>query len=117
MAKREKVKMFGYRTYAFEDHDPAIDTIVDAARRTKMNGTRIARSSGISATTFYNWKNGRTKQPRHSTLAAAARVVGMDFRLVHIRGWQPEVEVKVPRATIPPEVLRKARELIAAEAH
>jgi DNA-binding phage protein len=64
-----------YKSYNFIDKDPIIDYV-----RTKVfaNGGpgKIARASGVTSTTLYNWFNKKTKRPQFATVAAVLIACG-----------------------------------------
>jgi hypothetical protein len=83
-----------YKSYAFKDKDPAIDQIRTAVQ--KQAGSRerkdmrrvykhIHESGGPTPGCLVGWFEGGTCRPQFASLNAAARVLGMEWRLVKIR--------------------------------
>lgn len=54
--------------------DPLKDEVIRALDG--VSGAKISRSTGINASTIYNWRSGKTKNPQAVTLAFALRAVG-----------------------------------------
>lgn len=65
-----------YRSYNFRDKDPVIDVIRTAKDDAKLRISDLVNGSGVSATTFYNWFDGKTKRPQFATVAASCRAIG-----------------------------------------
>lgn len=69
-----------YRTYPFKstEQDPIIEEVQKALATEgldKKSGV-VKELSGVSASTLYNWFNGKTKCPRYSTIAAVYGAIG-----------------------------------------
>jgi DNA-binding phage protein len=75
MLSRTKNTLKVYKSYNFIDKDPIIDYT-----RTKVfaNGgpSKIAKDSGVSPTTLYNWYHKKTRRPQFSTVAAVLLACG-----------------------------------------
>ena len=70
-----------YRTYVFRNKDPIIDKLRTVVDDSKQSYSLIAESSGVSATTIYNWFHGKTRRPQFATLNAVARSLGRELTL------------------------------------
>jgi DNA-binding phage protein len=73
-----------YKSYNFIDKDPIIDYA-----RTKVfaNGgpSKMAKASGVTSTTLYNWFKGKTRRPQFATVAAVLLACGesqLDLRKI-----------------------------------
>lgn len=82
-----------YKSYNFVDKDPVIDRLRGAVQDSGKSFADIEGDGGPSATTLYNWFNGKTKRPQFSTIAACMYGVGgkvalvmPDGRVVDVRG-------------------------------
>jgi DNA-binding phage protein len=64
-----------YASYSFIDKDPVIDYT-----RTKVYASggpaKVARASGVSPTTLYNWYHKKTRRPTFSCVAAVLLACG-----------------------------------------
>lgn len=81
-----------YKSYNFVDKDPVIDycrTKVFTESADKQYGggpAKVARDSGVSPATLYNWFKGKTKRPQFSTVAAVLLACGeskLDLRKIN----------------------------------
>lgn len=76
-----------YTHYKFRAQDPVIDLFKIAKDENGDKVTHLAKESGVSASTFYNWFKGRTRKPQFATVAAAARSMGIEDKVaLLIRG-------------------------------
>lgn len=67
-----KIKL--YNTYLVRDKDPVIDYLRNA--KVGIKTSKLARDSGVSATTIANWFGGKTRKPQFATVVAVARAMG-----------------------------------------
>jgi len=74
-----------YRTYNFVDKDPVIDILRTAWEDSGLTLDDVAKLSGVSASTLYNWFHGNTKRPQYATVMAVGRALGGDFRWIKKR--------------------------------
>lgn len=65
-----------YSSYNFRDKDPVIDVLRTVRDDNKLRISDLVEGSGVSATTFYNWFDGKTRRPQFATVAAATRFMG-----------------------------------------
>lgn len=72
------------------ERDRAIFEVLRAIKDMKTG--QIARRTYVAASTINNWRNNKTKYPQHHTLAAVARVAGLEYRLVPIKSRSAEDE-------------------------
>jgi len=68
-----------YKSYNFTDKDPSIDWVHSLMDRTNMTPKKIQEDGGPTATTVYNWINGKTKRPQFCTVAAATLACGVSI--------------------------------------
>jgi transcriptional regulator with XRE-family HTH domain len=66
------------------ERDRTIHQVLQAIR--DMKPSEVASKCFVSASTVANWRRpvsaGGTRYPQHATLAAVAKTVGLEFRLV-----------------------------------
>lgn len=62
-----------YKTYIFADQDPIVKETLSFADKSLK---QVARDSGISVGTLYNWKRKKTKRPQFCTIQAVGRACG-----------------------------------------
>lgn len=91
MAKKKKPQTpkpgMVYHTYTWGgDHDPIIDALKTCMTDEGLTPKELSDSSGTSMSTLYNWFDGKTKQPRHSTIKATIRALGPDYDYVIAKG-------------------------------
>jgi transcriptional regulator with XRE-family HTH domain len=72
-----------YKSYNFTDKDPIIDKMSVICKGTAYRD--IEARSGVSTSTLYNWFHGKTQRPQFATVAAVARCLGYDVRLIERR--------------------------------
>jgi hypothetical protein len=72
-----------YGTYKFSGQDPATGKVLDELDGEKISA--IASASGVSPSTFMNWRKKKTKRPQFATLNAALRAVGKEFVIGNTR--------------------------------
>lgn len=73
-----------YKSYNFRDKDPVIDVLRTAREDGHVRMTDLTAASGVSATTYYNWWQGKTRRPQFATVAACARAMGAVNRVVEL---------------------------------
>lgn len=64
------------------ERDMAIHQVLRAIRG--IPAKDVAAKTFVSAGTITRWRQARTRYPHHLTLAAVARVAGLEFKLVPI---------------------------------
>jgi transcriptional regulator with XRE-family HTH domain len=64
------------KSYNFVDKDPVIDKMRGPVKQSEMTYAEISDKSGVSASTIYNWFEGKTKRPQYATVVAVMRVLG-----------------------------------------
>lgn len=74
-----------YRSYKFKDYDPIIDKIEEVLYVDGMTKAEIARLSGVSTTTLYNWQRKKTRSPKASTVNATLHVMGYELTIQKVR--------------------------------
>jgi len=67
-----------YDTYGFGDIDPVIDAVRSIQDHSGLTMGELASRSGVSTTTYYNWKKRKTRRPQFATAAASALALGYD---------------------------------------
>ena len=68
---------FTYKSYSFVDKDPVINVIRTRVEDKNISLDWIAHHSGVSRTTIANWFYGNVKSPKHTTVAAVCRAIGL----------------------------------------
>jgi len=68
-----------YKTYMFKDQDPVVSDVL-AVLGDDFAGA--SEKSGVSRSSFRNWKRKKTKRPQHATMAAALGAEGYVFKIV-----------------------------------
>ena len=63
-------------TYLFKDKDPAVDYTRTSYNDSGMTNTQIAHIAGVSPNTVYQIYEGKTSNPRFSTMVRIARAIG-----------------------------------------
>ena len=93
------------RTYKFreEEKDPIIDRVHSCMEEVGASVMDVARGSGVSPTTLYNWFDGPTRRPQFATICAAIRSIGFDFAVVKS---EHKVNGKPWDASMPPIIKR-----------
>lgn len=76
------------RTAHRPERDRAIFEVLRAIRDRKSS--EVAGKTYVAASTIANWRSGRTRYPQHHTLAAVAKVAGLEYRLVPIQRRRSE---------------------------
>ena len=71
-------------TTKYPERDRAIFQVLRACRG--KSATEAVAGTPVSAQTLQNWRKGRTRYPRHITLAAIARAHGLRWVLVEDHG-------------------------------
>jgi transcriptional regulator with XRE-family HTH domain len=72
-----------YKTYNFRDKDPVIDALRTVWEDSGIKSyQRLSEITGVSASTYGAWWNGKTRRPKHATVVATARAMGKDFVMV-----------------------------------
>jgi transcriptional regulator with XRE-family HTH domain len=66
--------------------DPDMITLAKAFKDHKV--AVLSRRSAVSTSTLYNWRNGKTRNPQHSTMRAVANALGQDFALIDLPNKQ-----------------------------
>jgi transposase-like protein len=66
----------------FPATDPFLAEAVRVIGRRANSLAAVARRSGVSASTLYAWRAGKTKRPQHLTLRFALRACGYDLQRV-----------------------------------
>lgn len=74
-----------YKSYAFVEKDPVIDTLRTAISDSGLTWEQVSELSGVSVSTLNNWFMGLTRRPQHATVMAVTRAIGCDWRLVKVR--------------------------------
>jgi transcriptional regulator with XRE-family HTH domain len=73
---------FTYKSYAFTDKDPMIDTIRTVIQDSGETLKKISEDSGVNANTISKWLYGETKQPRAASINAVLRALGYKLEVV-----------------------------------
>lgn len=73
-----------YKTYMFRTKDPVIDLLRTAVKDSGMKYGKIAKESGVSATTLHNWFHGATRRPQFASTQAVAIALGYELQLVQV---------------------------------
>lgn len=69
-----------YKTYAFKNQDPIVDEVRTVVRENpQTKPSRACELSGVSKTTWANWRSRKTMRPQFATLNAFLRAY--DFEL------------------------------------
>lgn len=77
----------GYNTYKFRGQDPEITRLKTMFMSSNdMTKTELARISGVSKNTHYNWWRGKTRQPQNATIEATGRALGFQRKWVPYNG-------------------------------
>lgn len=61
------------KSYNFTDKAEIIDEFFTAADRLGYTNAFLSNESGVSITTFRNWRSGKTERPQVPTIAMAGR--------------------------------------------
>ena len=75
-----------YKSYVFRDKDPIIDKTRTVVEDAKMSYSEVEAKSGVSASTMYNWFQGRTRRPQFATINAVGRACGQELVWHKING-------------------------------
>jgi transcriptional regulator with XRE-family HTH domain len=65
-----------YRSYNFKDKDPVIDILRTRLQELGWTYGDLSEVSDVSATTLWNWFEGKTRRPQHATIMAVANAMG-----------------------------------------
>lgn len=87
-SKKDKIGPgFMYHTYTWGgEHDPIIDALKTCMSDEGLTPKELSEASGTSMSTLYNWFDGKTKQPRHSTIKATIRALGPEYDYTIVKG-------------------------------
>lgn len=93
------------RTYRFraQEKDPIIDRVRTCMEDTGTKLGDLAKQSGLSRTTIFNWMDGPTRRPQYATVCAAIRAMGFDFAIVPSKH---KINGKSWSAEMPPMIRR-----------
>ena len=84
-----------YKSYSFRDKDPAIDQMRTAIQKScgsretaKMRAEykRIQEAGGPTVGCLKGWFEKSTRRPQFASLNATARILGLEWRLMKIKG-------------------------------
>jgi len=75
-----------YKTYFFRGQDPLLTEAIEKIEDTGTKFGQLSKDSGVSTTTFYNWKKRKSKRTYASTMNAALRGAGMQLKIVNGKG-------------------------------
>jgi|SRR5262245_1003808 len=64
------------KSYSFKEKDPVIDKMRGPIKQSELSYAEISAKSGVSASTIYNWFEGKTRRPQYATVVAVMRVLG-----------------------------------------
>lgn len=80
-------RFVGYTTYRFgqKAKDPVIDMVKTAMEDHGYDIKRLHEESGVAASTYFNWFDGPTRQPKHASVAATIGAMGLKFAIVPAR--------------------------------
>jgi hypothetical protein len=101
--------MSTYKSYAFKDKDPIIDTVRTVIEDSGASYRWIELHSGVTANTLNNWFHGSTKRPQTATVIAVLRSLGFTLHAVPF-GLKPEVTSLIEPAA-PREATRHAMQM------
>jgi DNA-binding phage protein len=77
MPKRKNGKrLVLYKSYVFRSQDPIIQTALDVVQDAGLTRAQVAKDSGVSTSTLYNWKARKTMRPQFCTVAATLGACG-----------------------------------------
>lgn len=85
MAKRKRRNIL--RSYNFV-RDPVIEVILDMVDGSGKSKSQVRKAGGPAVSTLRNWENNHTRSPLFRTVAATARSIGGDVRLLDPAGKQ-----------------------------
>lgn len=71
-----------YKSYNFVDKDPCIDELRTGLQKSRMTYQTVSEGSGVAVSTLHNWFEGKTRRPQFATAQAAARAMGLTWKLV-----------------------------------
>ena len=71
MKKQKKLKSSNF-------YDPELSRILSIIEESGQSISRIAFTSGISTSTLYNWRKGKTSRPQNCTINFAAKACGYE---------------------------------------
>ncbi len=71
-----------YKSYSFVDKDPCIDEMRTGLQKSRLTYAQVSEGSGVAVSTLHNWFEGKTRRPQFATAQAAARAMGMTWKLV-----------------------------------
>jgi transcriptional regulator with XRE-family HTH domain len=71
-----------YKLYRYRRQDPMVKRVLIALETSGLTISASAEESGMAANTLNRWKTGKTRSPRHESLARTAMSAGYEFRLV-----------------------------------
>lgn len=61
--------------------DPALQSVLSELEASPMLLKELSQRSGVSTTTLYNWRKGKTRYPQHLTLNMVLRTLGKTFKI------------------------------------
>jgi hypothetical protein len=68
-----------YKTYKFTGQDPMTGKVLDEFDEVGATASAVSRDSGVSTSTFGNWRKRKTKRPQFATLNAALMALGKEL--------------------------------------
>ena len=82
-----------YKSYNFKNKDPVIDILRTAVQKSGLSYNEIQELSGVHRQTMNEWFNGETRRPKFASVQAVAHALGLEFRLVEVRGRRAHLRV------------------------
>jgi hypothetical protein len=81
VSKRYPVKMWSPYRPVRPDKDPLYATLAAEFNDDPRSVWQKANDSGLSTTTIYNWRKGKTKHPSSTSLQMAAKLLGYKIKI------------------------------------
>jgi transcriptional regulator with XRE-family HTH domain len=83
--KKSRLPLYSAYVFRGDQKDPIIDTVHTWLDDAGVNYAQASERSGVSASTLYQWIEGKTKRPQYCTIAAVAGALGKELRWVDKR--------------------------------
>jgi hypothetical protein len=86
MAKKTKPReLKPYKHYPFKGQDPMTSKVLAAIDDEGIKPSALSRETGISGSTFGNWRKRKTKRPQFATFQATLMAVGKQLVISNIK--------------------------------
>ncbi|RPH76017.1 XRE family transcriptional regulator [bacterium] len=91
--KKSRLPLYSAYVFRGDEKDPIIDTVHTWLDDAGLNYAQASERSGVSASTLYQWIEGKTKRPQFCTVAAVAGALDMELKWVKRRGQPADVSI------------------------